>query len=42
MAISQTKNNQGNTGFTLLMLYLFFEYGRPQGLIPPYAIYIQE
>lgn len=34
MAISQTKNNQGNTGFTLLMLYLFFEYGRPQGLIP--------
>jgi len=34
MAISQTKNNQSNIGFTLLMLYLFFEYGRPQGLIP--------
>lgn len=27
-------NTQGNVGFALLMLYLFFEYGRPQGLIP--------
>ena len=34
MAIPQAKNNQSNIGFTLLMLYLFFEYGRPQGLIP--------
>lgn len=34
MTIQHVNNKQDRFGFALVVLYLFFEYGRPQGIVP--------